>query len=357
MTVDLRRGTPTPSGPDPYKIVVQDLEHIKTSIKKVLSENKGGSGALSSNEVLTMAAREFMQRKGKSFRPMLVLLIGRATNPDFAINQRHYKLAVIAEMIHTASLIHADVLEEGESDTSQGTLVHQEVNVDVGNKVCILAGDFLLAKAAVELSLLDCSEVTEIVARGLEAICEGSMLAYDSTAHAAVAAADGLRLEEYLHVVERQQGQLIGNTCQCSAILSGHEVNSSVAQACKIFGEGLAMAQQLIGEADEMSELLKKSRRAPRKWPSTLPPTVPLLRAVQSCPELGPIISRGFAETEDAAAAIALIDSSDAVNYTLDLATQHAQDAADALFVLPDSAMRSSMLVLCHKILAGVPLK
>merc|ERR1719313_2461987 len=111
------------------------------------SKKSETNSALASNSVLTMAAREFMDRKGKSFRPMLVLLIGRATNPDFVTDVRHFKLAVISEMIHTASLIHSDVLEENAdvSDSSQGTLVHQEVALDVGNKVCILAGDFLLA--------------------------------------------------------------------------------------------------------------------------------------------------------------------------------------------------------------------
>ena len=165
---------PVPPGPDPYKLVNDEIEFIKDSIKSVLkSSNSGGGAAMSSNDVLAMAAREFMQRKGKSFRPMLVLLIGRATDADFKTGPRHSKLAVISEMIHTASLIHADVLEEGETDMSQGTLVHQEVAHDVGNKVCILAGDFLLAKAAVELSLLESSPVTEIIARGLEAVCEG----------------------------------------------------------------------------------------------------------------------------------------------------------------------------------------
>ena len=93
-TATISRQAPLPTGPDPYKLVASDLEHIKASIKKVLSDNKGGSGAISKNEVLTMAAREFMQRKGKSFRPMVVLLVGRATHPDFSIGNRHYKLGV-----------------------------------------------------------------------------------------------------------------------------------------------------------------------------------------------------------------------------------------------------------------------
>merc|ERR1719247_3576957 len=184
MAAPVTRETPVPSGPDPYKLVQTDLELIKSSIKKMLQANKGTGVSLAQKEVLTMAAREFTQRQGKSFRPMLVLLTGRATNPDFVTDVRHSKLAVIAEMIHTASLIHADVLEEHETDTTQGTLVHQEVALEVGNKVCILAGDFLLAKAAVELSLLESSDVTEIVARGLEAICEGGMRAYSSAVEA-----------------------------------------------------------------------------------------------------------------------------------------------------------------------------
>ena len=127
--------SPTPPGPDPYRLVQDELEHIKRSIKKTLKGHKGESGALTSNGVLTMAAREFMSRRGKSFRPMLVLLIGRATDPDFSTNARHTKLAVISEMIHTASLIHEDVLEEHEDSSEAGTLVHQEIALDVGNKV------------------------------------------------------------------------------------------------------------------------------------------------------------------------------------------------------------------------------
>merc|ERR1719359_2212532 len=110
------------------------------------SAGAGDKGGLSGNAVFTMAAREFMGRKGKSFRPMLVLLLGRATAKDFTTDQRHQKLAVISEMIHTASLIHVEVLESDASEEDKlGTVVHQEVYLELCNKVCVLAGDFLLA--------------------------------------------------------------------------------------------------------------------------------------------------------------------------------------------------------------------
>lgn len=352
-----------PTGPDPYRLVVDELDYIKRSIKKMLTSKKGESGtsALSGNGVLTMAAREFMSRKGKSFRPMLVLLIGRATNPDFVTDTRHAKLAVISEMIHTASLIHADVLEEYETDSSQGTVVHQEVALEVGNKVCILAGDFLLSKAAVELSLLNSNPVTEIVARGLESICEGGMVAFNSTA--VPETLDTLTLDDHLATVGESIAALIANVCQCSAILSGHEADSIIAQACLLYGKNLAFARHLVGEAEEIDAALRKSRRNPKSLPSQLPRGVhgvaraPILIAAQTYPEVRAIL-RGAALGTDAPAQCAeLLERSGAVQATRKLAEKHAKEAAEAIEVLPASATRDALVVLCHKVVTGSPLK
>jgi len=354
--------SPAPPGPDPYKIVQDDLEYIKTSIKRMLTASKGETGsALPSNGVLTMAAREFMSRKGKSFRPMLALLVGRATNPDFVTDARHTKLAVISEMIHTASLIHADVLEEDETDSTVGTLVHQEVALDVGNKVCILAGDFLLAKAAVELSLLESSPVTEIVARGLEAICEGGMRAYNATVVPETLGA--LTLDEHLVTVGESIAALIANVCQCSAILSGHEPDSIVAQACRQYGEHLAYARHLVGEAEEIEYALRKSRRNPSSLPALLPRGVhgvaraPILIAAEQHPEVRAILTGSAAGTDAPAVAAELLERSGAVQATRELAQQHANAAAEAIEALPSSPTRDALVVLCHKVVTGSPIK
>merc|ERR1719424_1687126 len=336
-TIDLE--APTPVGPDPYKMVGDDLDFIKRSIKKLLTSKKGDSAALTSNGVLTMAAREFAARQGKSFRPMLVLLIGRATDPDFTTGNLHSKLAVISEMIHTASLIHADVLEEHETDTSQGTLVHQEVALEVGNKVCILAGDFLLAKAAVELSLLESAPVTEIVARGLEAICEGGMrtFGYSSDPEDLVA----LSLDAHLESVGASVAELVGNSCQCAAILSGHAPNSTTARACHLYGYHLAMARELIKEADEMESVLRKSRRSPDKLRSLVQAHVraPILHAAETYPEV-----RRLLAGEAPSNAAAMLERGNAVEATRKLAAVHAQDAADAVQVLPASTTRDALV-------------
>ena len=356
LATQISRDAPAPTGPDPYKLVYEELEFIKASLKKVLtSKGKGSTGALTSNEVLTMAAREFMQRKGKSFRPMLVLLIGRATDPDFVTDARHSKLAVIAEMMHTASLIHADVLEEHVTDTTQGTLVHQEVALDVGNKVCILAGDFLLAKAAVELSLLESSKVTEIVASGLESICEGGMMGFNSTSKSAEM--EALTLELHLDIVSHTTAQLVANACQSSAILSGHDSASKVARACQAYGEKLTMARQLITEAQAMEALLRSCRRNPKKFSALQPRSTPFLLAAQQYPELRVLLASPNSPALKAETAIGLLERSGAVEATQDRAEAYAQQAADSLNLLPSSDARDALQLLCHKVISRTPLK
>jgi len=302
-----------------------------------------------------MAAREFMQRRGKSFRPMLVLLIGRATDADFTTDQRHSKLAVITEMIHTASLIHGDVLEEHVTDTSQGTLVHQEVALDVGNKVCILAGDFLLAKAAVELSLLEDSKVTAIVASGLEAICEGGMMGFNSTSRSSEL--EALTLEQHLDIVSHSIAQLVGNACQCAAILSGHPADSAVADACRLYGEQLAMARHLVTEGEAMEALIKRRRRT-KNLDDLQPRSTPFLLAAEQHPKLRPLlVSPDKPPSIGAAEAIELIDRSRAVEQTQQRAEEYAQGAADALGMLPNSAARDALQLLCHKVVSRTPIK
>jgi len=302
--------------------------------------------------VLTMAAREFMDRKGKSFRPMVVLLIGGATNPDFTTGALHSKLAVISEMIHTASLIHNDVLEEYETDTSQGTLVHQEVTLEVGNKVCILAGDFLLAKAAVELSLLESSACTEIIAKGLESICEGGMMAYHIDDEGDDVAT--VTLDEHMEAIGSSVAALIANSCQCASILSGHEKDSTIASACHLYGMHLGIARELIKEADEVEVALRKSRRGSKKLHSLLPAFVraPILIGSETYPEV-----RSLLRSQPHDAAADLLERSAAVSATRHLAAQHAQEAAEALQVLPNSATRDALVVLCHKVVTGSPIK
>merc|ERR1740130_579503 len=207
-------------------------------------------------------------------------------------------------MIHTASLIHGDVLEENAdpSEEEKGTVVHQEVALDVGNKVCILAGDFLLSKSAVELALLDDDDVTELIARGLEAICEGGMLASDVDD----AMLEGKGLEAYLAA----------------------------------------------------SALIKASRTRQVKWPEAVAQhSAPIMYACDHYPELRPVVLDGQRSKACVATTVELLERSNAVEHTLKMAAESAQAAAESLELLPSSAARDALVVLCHRVLSSTPIK
>mmetsp|Transcript_43205 Transcript_43205/g.133109 ORF Transcript_43205/g.133109 Transcript_43205/m.133109 type:complete len:188 (+) Transcript_43205:1-564(+) len=166
-------------------------------------------------------------------------------------------------------------------------------------------------------------------------------------------------LSEHLHIMSRGTAQLIGNSCQCAAILSGHDHDSPTALACLEFGVGLAMAQELIAEADAMDGLVKKKRRAPKRWLAAGPvtPSTPLLVAAEQFPELAKVLSRGLRDESDAALALEMVERSGAVARTQELATEQAQVAVDSLGLLPPSDTRDALRVLCHKVLTGASIK
>ena len=176
-------------------------------------------------------------------------------------------------------------------------------------------------------------------------------------------ALESLTLDDHLATVGESIASLIANVCQSSAVLSGHEPDSTVAMACKLYGENVAYARHLVGEAEEIDAALRKSRRDPGSLPKLLPRGVhgvaraPILIAAESYPEVRAILT-GAADGSDAPEGCAeLLERSGAVAKTRELALHHAQEAAEALEALPPSATRDALMVLCHKVVTGVPIK
>jgi geranylgeranyl pyrophosphate synthase len=154
---------PTPPGPDPFSLVSEELKPLSDYVKEMV---------VSENPVLTMAASHFFEkRQGKRFRPTIVALIGRALAPSLSeyvgsnLNTLQLQLGQITEMIHVASLIHDDVLDE--ADTRRGGAA---VHTLYTNKVAVLAGDYLLARASVLLARLQHLQVVEVMASALDAL-------------------------------------------------------------------------------------------------------------------------------------------------------------------------------------------
>jgi geranylgeranyl pyrophosphate synthase len=192
---------------DPFKLVQNELSALTGNIEGLLK---------SDSPVLEAAATYFFQgQQGKHFRPSVVLLMAQATaahtQQPIVANESQQRLAEISEMIHTASLLHDDVIDE--SDERRGKASGQAA---FGNKVAVLAGDFLLARASMALARLRDTEVVEVVSLVIEELVEGELLQIRVGSGSKLGREEGLSQQELFQLYLRKNylktGSLIG-TC------------------------------------------------------------------------------------------------------------------------------------------------
>ncbi len=174
---------------------------------------------------------------GKRLRPLVALLAGGATGE---INSRHVDLAVIVELIHIATLVHDDVLDEAERRRGQPTL-----NARWGNSLSVLLGDCLFAHALNLSTSFENAEVSRAIARAAREICSGEMIQtqrrFDLT----------LQVEDYLRIVQKKTGSLFAAAAELAALIS--EADSSVIEAFKNFGIRVGTAYQIYDDCVDLA--------------------------------------------------------------------------------------------------------
>ena len=339
--------------PDPFKMVEKELKPFSDSIKELVSTDQ---------PVLSMAAKHFFEKRhGKRFRPTIVQLMAKAVaaatpedgadqiTTEQAANQgiggvqwewsgasdvqieggvvtpgnhqgsevwrKQAQLGQIVEMIHVASLIHDDVLDE--ADTRRGG---EAVHKLYSNKVAVLAGDYLLARASVLLARLENTAVVQIMATALESLVAGEIMQLKSPPKAL------LEMQSYLRKSYYKTASLICYACRSTALLGGHAYGSTVATACEEFGFHLGLAYQLqddILDFTAAASVLGKPALADMDLGLS---TAPILYAAQEYPHLRPLVMRRFKEKEDKQTALeALYKSDTAMDKASNLAKYHAQ--------------------------------
>mmetsp|Transcript_10166 Transcript_10166/g.32295 ORF Transcript_10166/g.32295 Transcript_10166/m.32295 type:complete len:370 (+) Transcript_10166:70-1179(+) len=175
---------------------------------------------------------------GKKIRATMVLLTARALRKQGSSNMRQRKLAEIIEIVHTASLFHDDVIDG--ADTRRGC---PSVSAKFGDKVAILAGDFLLARACVALAKLENLAVVELISVVIEHLVRGEIIQMrpesgTSDTHAL--------LEAYLQKTFYKTGSLMANACRAAALLEDEtQANCDAAFA---YGRHVGLAFQLVDD-------------------------------------------------------------------------------------------------------------
>lgn len=219
--------TPPSSLPDPFSLVGDQLRPLDDSLRELVG---------SEHPVLTRVAQHFFELAGKRFRPTLVLLAAMAANGGEPASARQRRLAEIAEMIHAASLLHDDVIDL--ADTRRGTKAAHRI---YGNKVAVLAGDFLLARASVLLSRLNDVRVVELQATAIEEMVQGELMQLKAAPH------ELLEFEHYLSKTYRKTAALMALACESSALLVVEE-DPAIVLALQQYGRHLGLAYQIVDD-------------------------------------------------------------------------------------------------------------
>jgi octaprenyl-diphosphate synthase len=267
---------------------------------------------------------------GKRLRPMLALISARACGYQ---GSRHIDTATIVEFIHTATLLHDDVVDE--SDLRRGK---ETANNVWGNQAAVLVGDFLYSRAFEMMVSVDSMRVMEILAGTTNVIAEGEVLQLLNCHDADTTEAS------YMEVIHSKTAKLFEAACQLGAVLAGLTPQQEAAMAA--YGMHLGTAFQLVddvldytADAEEMGKNVGDDLAEGK-------PTLPLIIALQrssgdTAATLRAAIEKGGIEHIDAI--MQAIRTTGAIDYTLDKATQETEAAIANLQVIPDSPYRRAL--------------
>ncbi len=313
------------------------LQPVELDLESLLSDLRGLIGA--GHPILQAAAEHLFSAGGKRLRPGIVLLISRALTSEGELPIKHRKLAQITEMIHTASLVHDDVVDQ--ADTRRGV---ETVHSRFDPRVAVLAGDFLFAQASWHLANLENLEVVKLLSRVIMDLAEGEIK-------------QGLNrfdpkqsFTSYLDKSYCKTASLIANSSKAIGVLG--DVDEEQLNSLYFFGRQLGLAFQVV---DDILDFTGSDQQLGKPAATDLGSgylTAPVLYALDENPFLAELIERNFSEKEDLVKALAIVRDSNAIEKSRELAERFASESKDAICWLPDSSAKNALLDLPEFVLS-----
>uniref|UniRef100_A0A8C5WRU2 All trans-polyprenyl-diphosphate synthase PDSS1 n=1 Tax=Laticauda laticaudata TaxID=8630 RepID=A0A8C5WRU2_LATLA len=319
---------------DPFKLGGKDLKNLYEDIKKELR--------VSTTELKEMCDYYF-DGKGKAFRPIIVALMARACNfhhnnsGEVKANQR--SIALIAEMIHTATLVHDDVIDDANSRRGKVT-----VNQIWGERKAVLAGDFILSTASLVLARIGNTTVLSLITQVIEDLVRGEFLQLGSKEN------ENERFSHYLEKTFKKTASLIAHSCKAVSVLGCPD--PKVHEIAYLYGKNLGIAFQLIDDVLDFtscSEQLGKPASADLKLGIA---TGPVLFACQQFPEINAMIMRRFTYPGDVQRAQEFVLQSGGIQQTNYLAQRYCHEAVKEISKLRPSPERDALMQLAEIVLS-----
>ena len=289
----------------------------------------------SSVPLVDQVAEHIISGGGKRLRPLLVVLAGRACGHE---GEAHVEAAAFIEFIHTATLLHDDVVDGSSMRRGRDT-----ANEVFGNQASVLVGDFVYSRAFQMMAALTSQPVMEIMAEATNTIAEGEVLqlmnAHDpeTTEH------------RYLEVIYRKTARLFQAGAEVAAVLAGSP--APIRQGLAAYGKHLGTAYQLVDDVlDYRSNPAERGKNLGDDLAEGKP-TLPLIHALKNGNDaqraaIRRAIEHGGLEQLDPI--VAAIESTGGIEYTAGKARAESQQALAAIEVLPDSPFKHGLASLAR---------
>ncbi|TWT41725.1 Heptaprenyl diphosphate synthase component 2 [Phycisphaerae bacterium RAS1] len=271
--------------------------------------------------------------QGKSLRPALLLLAGRACGE---VRPAHHVLAAVVEMVHLATLVHDDVLDDADIRRRAAT-----VNRLWGNERAVLMGDFLISHAFHLCSSLDSQHASRLIGRTTNTVCEGEMMQVANRGNVE------LTQREYIDIISRKTASLIAASCE----LGAHFADAPPPTVARLrrFGLSIGIAFQIIDDVLDLTgdeiEAGKSLGRDVEKGKLTLP-LIHFLGGASQAEKADMLALLGSDDARRHRQIAARLQAAGSMQFAIDAAAEYIRTAQAALAALPAGAARDSLCVM-----------
>jgi octaprenyl-diphosphate synthase len=309
-------------------LVAEDMQQVNETIQGNLNSEVA---------LINQLGAYIIQAGGKRLRPVALLLAAKATNPEqTSLNSDQTHLAAIIEFIHTATLLHDDVVDESEMRRGRET-----ANEVFGNAASVLVGDFLYSRSFQMMVEVGSMRVMEVLSRTTNQIAEGEVMQLINCGSADTSEA------QYMETIQSKTAILFEAATRLGALVT--KQSRPVEQAMATYGLHLGTAFQLM---DDILDYTADAQAMGKNVGDDLAegkPTLPLINAIKrSEGEDKELLEKAItnASRDNLDSVLAIIEKTGSLAYTARIARQQAKLAQDALEVLPKSKYKDALIAL-----------
>ncbi|WP_203143942.1 octaprenyl diphosphate synthase [Marinobacter mangrovi] len=307
-----------------YETVADDFARVNDLITHRLSSDV---------PLVEKIAQYIVESGGKRLRPLLVLLTARALGYE---RDDHLKLAAVIEFLHTATLLHDDVVDT--SDLRRGKAT---ANARWGNAPSVLVGDFLYSRAFQMMVELGSMPIMDVLSNATAVIAEGEVLQLMNTRNPDISES------QYMTVIHNKTAMLFEAASHSGALLAGADAEDE--NRLKAYGKHLGMAFQLVddvldyrGKADEMGKNVGDDLAEGK-------PTLPLIHAMAHANDVDSQLIRSAIRKgglDELSRILEIVETSGALDYTVSRAQEEADLARACVADLPASPQKDALVLL-----------